>query len=228
MTIAKLLLYTYVAIEGVFGVGVSIWACVLLADPNQPAAFSLGVLGAGLLMLFCAVTFKKGLAGTPCLLNLSFLASLLMAVVFSVTGIVLWQVSDQVCEEAEEMLKKNGESCCPCTDLSGLRRLIRPHEPCRKFAVDIQEVDIQEVEDSLQSAFTALTDIMLLVGGVAASSVILSLRMKNELYEAKEEQEQKLVAMDAKALDKKEREREKWKEKMAAQVAKEEKKKGKR
>ena len=43
-----------------------------------------------------------------------------------------------------------------------------------------------------------------------------------------EEQEQKLVAMDAKALDKKEREREKWKEKMAAQVAKEEKKKGKR
>ena len=50
-------------------------------------------------------------------------------------------------------------------------------------------MDIQEVEDSLQSAFTALTDIMLLVGGVAASSVILSLRMKNELYEAKEEQE---------------------------------------
>ena len=44
MTIANLLLYTYVAIEGVFGVGVSIWACVLLADPNQPAAFSLGVL----------------------------------------------------------------------------------------------------------------------------------------------------------------------------------------
>ena len=111
MTIAKLLLYTYVAIEGVFGVGVSIWACVLLADPNQPAAFSLGVLGAGLLMLFCAVTFYKGMTGTPCLLNLSFLASLLMAVVFSVTGIVLWQVSDQVCEEAEEMLKKNGESC---------------------------------------------------------------------------------------------------------------------
>ena len=93
---------------------------------------------------------------------------------------------------------------------------------------NIQDVDIQEVEDSLQSAFTALTDIMLLVGGVAASSVILSLRMKNELYEEKEEQEQKLVAMDAKALDKKEREREKWKEKMAAQVAKEEKKKGKR
>ena len=51
----------------------------------------------------------------------------------------------------------------------------------------MQESHIQEVEDSLQSAFTALTDIMLLVGGVAASSVILSLRMKNELYEEKEE-----------------------------------------
>ena len=111
MTIAKLLLYTYVAIEGVFGVGVSIWACMLLADPNQQAAFSLGVLGAGLLMLFCALTFYKGMTDTPCLLNLSFLASLLMAVVFSVTGIVLWTVSDQVCEEAEKMLKKNGESC---------------------------------------------------------------------------------------------------------------------
>ena len=227
MTIAKLLLYTYVAIEGVFGVGVSIWACMLLADPNQQAAFSLGVLGAGLLMLFCAVTFYKGMTDTPCLLNLSFLASLLMAVIFSVTGIVLWTVSDQVCEEAEKMLKKNGESCCPCTDLSGPRRLIQPYEPCRNLA-GVEESHIQEVEDSLQSAFTALTDIMLLVGGVAASSVILSLRMKNELYEAKEEQEQKLVAMDAKALDKKEREREKWKEKMAAQVAKEEKKKGKR
>ena len=77
MTIAKLLLYTYVAIEGVFGVGVSIWACMLLADPNQQAAFSLGVLGAGLLMLFCALTFYKGMTDTPCLLNLSFLASLL-------------------------------------------------------------------------------------------------------------------------------------------------------
>ena len=111
MTIAKLLLYTYVAIEGVFGVGVSIWACTLLADQNQQAAFSLGVLGAGLLMVFCAVTFYKGMTDKPCLLNLSFLASLLMAVVFSVTGIVLWTVSDQVCEEAEEVLKKNGESC---------------------------------------------------------------------------------------------------------------------
>ena len=46
-------------------------------------------------------------------------------------------------------------------------------------------------------------------------------------YEARDQAEEKLVAMDAMSLDKKEQEREKWKQKMAAQVAKEEKKKNK-
>ena len=40
---------------------------------------------------------------------------------------------------------------------------------------------ISAVEESLQSSATALTNILLLVGGVAASSVILSLRMKDKL-----------------------------------------------
>ena len=47
-------------------------------------------------------------------------------------------------------------------------------------------------------------------------------------YEARDQAEEKLVAMDAKSLDKKEQEREKWKQKMAEKVAKEEKKKSKR
>ena len=118
---------------------------------------------------------------------------------FLISGFILLFGSDEVCAKAEEMLKKN----------------------------NVPEDQISAVEESLQSSATALTNILLLVGGVAASSVILSLRMKDKLYEAKEEQEQKLVAMDAKSLDKKDAEREKWKQKMAAQVAKEEKK-GKR
>merc|ERR1711871_1740190 len=90
------------------------------------------------------------------------------------------------------------------------------------------ESKISEVEASLQSSSTALANILLLVGGVAGASVILSLRVKDKLYEKRDQQKEKLVAMDAKALDKKEQEREKWKQKMAEKVAKEEKKKNKR
>jgi hypothetical protein len=61
--------------------------------------------------------------------------------------------SDEVCAKAEEMLKKN----------------------------NVPEDQISAVEESLQSSATALTNILLLVGGVAASSVILSLRMKDKL-----------------------------------------------
>jgi hypothetical protein len=60
---------------------------------------------------------------------------------------------DEVCAKAEEMLKKN----------------------------NVPEDQISAVEESLQSSATALTNILLLVGGVAASSVILSLRMKDKL-----------------------------------------------
>jgi len=199
VTVAKLLLYVYVVIEAICGFGVTIWSITLMTDPNNEAVFNFGCLGAGLLMLFVAVTFYKGLTGNPCLLNISFLAALIMSIVFLISGFILLFGLDEVCAKAEEMLEKN----------------------------NVPADQISAVEESLQSSATALTNILLLVGGVAASSVILSLRMKDKLYEAKEEQEQKLVAMDAKSLDKKDAEREKWKQKMAAQVAKEEKK-GKR
>lgn len=45
------------------------------ADDETPLAFSFGCLGAGVLMLFVATTFYKGLKTTPCLLNISFLVS---------------------------------------------------------------------------------------------------------------------------------------------------------
>jgi hypothetical protein len=170
--VAKLLLYVYVVIEFVCGGGVLIWALTLFADDNIPIQFSLGCVGAAGLMLFTAVTFKKGLTDKPCLLNISFLAALIMAVAFLVGGIVLLLASDDVCKKAEEFLIDKG----------------------------IEETKISVVEESIQGAFTALTDVMLLVGGVAASSVILSLRMKEVLYEEKEAGAQELIAVDAKQV----------------------------
>ena len=41
------------------------------------------------MMLFVAVTFYKGLTGNPCLLNISFLAALIMSIVFLISGFVL-------------------------------------------------------------------------------------------------------------------------------------------
>jgi hypothetical protein len=46
-------------------------------------------------------------------------------------------------------------------------------------------------------------------------------------YEERDQHQEQLVAMDAKKLDKQEQEREQWKQKIASQVAKEEKKKNK-
>ena len=77
-----------------------------------------------------------------------------MAIVFLIAGIVLLVGSDEVCAKAEELLKKNGAP----------------------------EQQIADVEKDLQSSSTMLTNILLLVGGVAASSVILSLRMKDKLW----------------------------------------------
>ena len=105
-------------------------------------------------MLFVAITFYKGLTGKPCLLNISFVGALVMSIVFLISGFVLLFGISEVCERAEEMLKKNP---------------------------NIGEDKISSVEESLQSSATALTVILLLVGGVAASSVILSLRMKDKL-----------------------------------------------
>ena len=77
-----------------------------------------------------------------------------MAVVFLIAGIALLFGSDEVCAKAEELLKKNGAP----------------------------EQKISDVENHLQSSSTMLQNILLLVGGVAASSVILSLRMKDKLW----------------------------------------------
>ena len=76
-----------------------------------------------------------------------------MAIVFLVAGIVLLVGAGEVCAKAEEILKAQGA----------------PEE--RVMAVELK----------LQNASTMLTNILLLVGGVAGSSVILSLRMKDKL-----------------------------------------------
>ena len=76
-----------------------------------------------------------------------------MAIVFLVAGIVLLVGAGEVCAKAEEILEANGAP----------------------------EDRISAVELKLQNASTMLTNILLLVGGVAASSVILSLRMKDKL-----------------------------------------------
>lgn len=76
-----------------------------------------------------------------------------MAVVFLISGIIFLVVPDKFCAKAEEILTAKGAN----------------------------EEKIAEVEQELQSSSTALTNILLLVGGVAAASVILSLRMKDKL-----------------------------------------------
>ena len=205
VTVAKLLLYVYVGVEFVCGFGVLVWSLTLLADDNTPLAFSLGCMAAAGLMLFTAATFQKGLTTTPCMLNISFLAALVMAIVFLIAGMVLLFGSDEVCKKAEDFLIDT----CTAIGSAGTN----PGDDCdadvtcawdtSKLTCGADETQISAVEESLQSSFTALTDIMLLVGGVAASSVILSLRMKEALYEEKEKGAQKLVALDAKQLDKK-------------------------
>ena len=76
-----------------------------------------------------------------------------MAIVFVVAGIILLAIPDTFCAKAEKILIDKGAS----------------------------ESKISEVEASLQSSSTALANILLLVGGVAGASVILSLRVKDKL-----------------------------------------------
>ena len=80
-------------------------------------------------------------------------AALIMSIVFLISGIILLAIPDQFCAEAEKRLSEQGAS----------------------------ESKIAEIEQELQSSSSALKNILLLIGGVVAASVILSLRMKDKL-----------------------------------------------
>lgn len=199
VTIAKLLLYAYVLFEGVLGVSATSGGLYLLTLKYLPLWLKLGTLGIGLYLLLVAGTFYKGMTAMPRMLYLSFLAAAILAIVTFCVGISLSLDVGGICKDVEERFD-NAED------------------------LGLTHDDIQEAKKGTTEAQTALVVVMFLVFGAAASSVILSLRMKDDLQQKKKEHQEKLELTEIKKDEKKEKEKDAWAEKMKKQVEKEEKK----
>jgi Cu/Zn superoxide dismutase len=202
VAIAKILLWIYVGIEVLLGGTAVIYSFYLFSIKALPMGMKLGTLSVGAYLLFVGGTFYKGMTKTPCLLNISFLAAAILALVCFVVGLVL-AVSTEMCQIVEDKVDAAAGN---------------------EFSPD----DIAEAKDTVAAAKTLIVILLFLIYGVAASSVILSMKMKGALRQEKKDAEAKEQLTVEKSEVRKEREDQAWADKIKKQVEKDEKKKRKK